>query len=121
VSVGIPDGRCFKGGNLPSPSETLREPVRHFDGTETDTAEWTHRNALPPQRTASPMPNSQLLRFLLAIYRDRFERLERVDVHASGTIQLIVISNKYETLDGTISTNNFIKRCARRRIHFSSL
>ena len=33
----------------------------------------------------------------------------------------IVISNKYETLDGTISTNNFIKRCARRRIHFSSL
>ena len=95
MTVGIPDGRCFNGGNLPSPSETLRERVRHFDGTETDTAEWTHRNALPPQRTASPMPNSQfpipnsqLLRLLLAIYRDRFERLERVDVHASGTIQL---------------------------------
>jgi hypothetical protein len=33
----------------------------------------------------------------------------------------IVISNKYETLYCTISTNNFIKRCARRRIHFSSL
>ncbi|MBW4571230.1 MAG: hypothetical protein KME31_25410 [Tolypothrix carrinoi HA7290-LM1] len=25
--------------------------VRHFDGTETDTAEWTHRTALAPQRT----------------------------------------------------------------------
>jgi NCAIR mutase (PurE)-related protein len=33
----------------------------------------------------------------------------------------IVISNKYETLNCTISTNNLIKRCARRRIHFSSL
>ncbi|MBD2604193.1 hypothetical protein H6G81_06535 [Scytonema hofmannii FACHB-248] len=30
--------------------------VRHFDGTETDTAEWTHRNALAPQ---CPMPNAQ--------------------------------------------------------------
>jgi hypothetical protein len=28
--------------------------VRHFDGTETDTAEWTHRNALPPH---CPMPH----------------------------------------------------------------
>jgi len=36
-------------------------------------------------------------------------------------IYTIVISNKYETLYCTISTNNFIKRCARRRIHFSSL
>ena len=88
MTVGIPDGRCFNGGNLPSPSETLRERIRHFDGTETDTAEWTHRNALPPQRTASPMPHSQLLRLLLVIYRDRLERLECVDVHASGTIQL---------------------------------
>jgi len=33
----------------------------------------------------------------------------------------IVISNKYETLHCTISTNNFIKRCTRRCIHFSSL
>ncbi|WP_445174374.1 hypothetical protein [Microcoleus sp.] len=56
MTVGIPDGRCFNGGNLPSPSETLRERVRHFDGTETDTAELTHRNALPPP---CPIPNSQ--------------------------------------------------------------
>jgi hypothetical protein len=38
----------------------------------------------------------------------------------TGKLEVIVISNKYETLDCTISTNNFIKRCARRRIHFSS-
>jgi len=40
---------------------------------------------------------------------------------AAVSTDVIVISNKYETLDCTISTNNFIKRCARRRIHFSSL
>ncbi|MBW4570500.1 MAG: hypothetical protein KME31_21485 [Tolypothrix carrinoi HA7290-LM1] len=54
------DGRCFKPGNpsnaLPpqcpmtagATTEGTSLRVRHFDGTETDTAEWTHRNALPP-------------------------------------------------------------------------
>ncbi|MBW4572789.1 MAG: hypothetical protein KME31_33885 [Tolypothrix carrinoi HA7290-LM1] len=54
------DGRCFKSAEPTAGATTFVTSlrVRHFDGTETDTAEWTHRNALPPQRTASPMPNS---------------------------------------------------------------
>jgi type I restriction enzyme S subunit len=35
--------------------------------------------------------------------------------------RVIVISNKDETLSCTISANNFIKRCGRMRIHYSSL
>ena len=37
-------------------SETLRERVRHFDGTVQATAEWTHRNALPPP---CPIPKNR--------------------------------------------------------------
>ncbi|MBW4570412.1 MAG: hypothetical protein KME31_21020 [Tolypothrix carrinoi HA7290-LM1] len=52
---------CFKSASPTAGATTegtsLR--VRHFDGTETDTAEWTHRNALPDQRTGSPMPHAQ--------------------------------------------------------------
>ena len=47
--------------------------------------------------------------------------LDSSPLWGAGKVEDIVISNKYETLDCTISTNNFIKRCARRRIHFSSL
>jgi hypothetical protein len=34
-----------------------------------------------------------------------------------GSYEVIVISNKNETLGDTISTNNFIKGCPHRSIH----
>jgi predicted component of type VI protein secretion system len=34
------------GGNPPSGTRGARSKLRHLDGTETDTAEWSHRNAV---------------------------------------------------------------------------
>jgi hypothetical protein len=54
-----------RGGNSPSGSPLLAEREASYGGTETDTAKWTHRNAVTPQSTEYIFPQKSLITSVL--------------------------------------------------------